>query len=141
VDLAQDGGRVEPTEGLPVDWAALLDWYVGATDLIGDLEACWEMVDSMLCGTDVTNLVVAEALHARTMKSERWLVSHPCPEHWSDEHLAAIVHTFMEIGRMIVEVGGRQVDFDQTELVEKVDQARLMMGEVNELMARLTYQP
>jgi hypothetical protein len=122
----------------PIDWTALLDWYVNASHIIDDLDACQVLVDTMLEGTAEANLHACDALGALTRDAELWLVTHPCPERWNGEHMAAIVHVYMAIGALIVGVGGDPADADQGDLKDKVTDAGLMIDEVRILVSRLS---
>ncbi len=122
----------------PIDWPALLDWYMHASHIIDDLDACQSLVDAMLDGTAEANLHAADTLGALTRDAQLWLITHPCPERWNGEHMTAIVHVYMAVGALIVGVGGDPADADQGDLKEKVTDAGLMIDEVKMLVSRLT---
>ena len=122
----------------PIDWPALLDWYMHASHIIVDLDACQMLADAMLDGTPEANLRAACAMAALTRDAELWLVTHPCPERWNGEHMAAIVHVYMAVGALIVGVGGDPADADQGDLKEKVTDAGLMIEEIRMLVSRLS---
>jgi len=124
--------------GTPIDWSALLDWYVNASHIIADLDACQVLVEAMLTGTPEANFRAVEALGTLTRDAELWLVTHPCPEQWNGEHMAAIVHVYMAIGALIVGVGGDPADADPSDLKDKVTDAGLMGEEVRMLVSRLS---
>jgi hypothetical protein len=107
---------MSPDAGTPNDWPALSNWYVHAPHIIDDLDACQVLVDAMLEGTPEANLHAADALGALTRDAELWLVTHPCPERWNGEHMAAIVHVYMAVGALIVSVGGEPADADEGDL-------------------------
>jgi len=122
----------------PIDWHALLGWYVDASHLIDDLGACQVLVETMLQGLPEENLRAAEALDALTGDAEMWLVTHPCPEKWNGEHMAAIVHVYMAVGALMVGVGGDPADADPGDLKDKIADAGLMFDEVKLLVSRLS---
>jgi hypothetical protein len=122
----------------PIDWPALLDWYMNASHIIEDLDACQVLVETMLDGTPEANLHAADALGVLTRDAQLWLLSHPCPERWNGEHMTAMVHVYMAVGALIVGVGGDPADADQGDLKEKVTDAGLMIDEVRMLVSRLS---
>ena len=122
----------------PAAWACLLDWYVSASETIGDLEVCRVIVHSMLAGTATTNAVVAEALDALTRRSELWLATHPSPDAWNGEHLGAAVHVYMRFGRAMKECGWDPANADATELRSAVSAGDLLMDEVDGLVGQLS---
>ena len=131
-------GHMGVTSEEPTDWTALLEWYVSSSELIEELEACWVIVDAMLCGSAASNLVAAEAQNGLTAKAELWLAAHPCPEIWNGEHMDSIVHTSMDIGALIVASDGDPLDANHADLADKVKEARLMLDEVRVMVSQLT---
>ncbi len=120
------------------DWEALLAWYVGAGDLVADLDACRVIAESMLVGAATTNLVVAQSLSVLTQRSEQWLLLHPCPEPWNHEHVLAAVHGFMVVGRQIVAAGGDPSVGDPVALKALVVEAGRILDGIRDLIVRLT---
>ena len=125
------------SDGGPIAWAALLDWYVGASELVEDLEACRIIVGSLLVGSATSNLVACDELNALTRRAELWLLAHPCPEEWNAAHVGTIVQMCMEIGELIVGAGGDPTRVDQATLKDKSTEVDLMIDEVKELIFQL----
>ena len=126
------------TGGEEIDWSALLEWYLSSLGLLEDFDSCQVVVDSLLSGTPEANLAGTVELGALTRDAELWLLTHPCPDVWNGEHMAAIVHAYMAIGTLVVDAYGDPDRVDRVELKEQMSEAALMVQEVKELVARLT---
>jgi len=113
---------------------ALFAWYLSADYILRDLDGCQVVADAMLCGSATPNLLAATALDTLTVQAELWLAAHPCTEQWNGEHMAALVHAYMDVGALVVEAGG---DLACIDIADKVTDARLMLGEVRDIISQL----
>ncbi len=121
----------------PIEWSRLLSWYVSASDLLEDLDACRILAHSMLEGSTTANAAMAGTLDELTSRAELWLVSHPCPEPWNGDHLAAIVFGYMTFGSIMEEADWDRDEADRVTLKTLVAEGDLLVDEVRELVVRL----
>jgi len=120
-----------------IDGTALARWYSSAHELLRALDACRQVVDSMMVGTAATNLLLADELAELTRNAEFWLAAHPCPDPRTGEHMGAIAHAYAMAGDMVVDAGGDSTNADQAELKDIVTEAGVMLDEVTDLVDRL----
>ena len=121
----------------PIPWEALLDWYLGAGDLLANLEACCVVVRSLPTGDEASNTGAATLLHSLILEGELWLLTHPCPEEWNRANLFEALHAFTAIGMLVVTAGGDPVIVDHSALHEAIGAACRKVDDINALVARL----
>ena len=121
----------------PVDWQALLSWYLDAGPVIDDLDSCCTVVRTMREATSEANRAFASALSSLTSGAELWLLTHPCPEPWNGRYFSDIVGVFVAIGRLMVGAGGDPAAADDGRLHEKIEEVCGMVEELKGLVARL----
>jgi len=130
-----------PSDRRPIDWDDLLKWYLSADQVMSDLDTSCTVVQSISSGTAVANLRSAEILGGVTHDAERWLMAHPCPEDWNASYLLNIVQKFVDIGELIVSVGGIPSEAASDSLAQLIKDACELVCDVHQVIDRLTIEP
>jgi hypothetical protein len=129
-----------PRDGTPIDWSALLKWYLSADTLVADFDFASVTIQSMLSGTAEANLQGAAVLSRITHDAELWLLAHPSPEEWSRKYLWGIVEMFSAIRVLIVRAGGVAPEAVASSFKREVEDACAMVEGAHQVTQRMAIE-
>jgi hypothetical protein len=82
------------------------DWILRAAYVVGDLMSCADLASDLLCGTPESNGSTLDALSGRTLQTELWLVTNPCPDGTQGRIFQEAAELLSDIGRLVEMFGG-----------------------------------
>ncbi len=116
---------------------ALVEWYLDASTVLEDLDACAVVARSLPDGTVPANLIACQVLGSLTHASDLWMFENPCPDADHGQHLVSVVGAFVDLRLLVEQLGGRSAALGDGVLALEIDAACELVTEVRMIVAGL----